>query len=180
MKANTSYIIQGNIVRFPFPGQPDLTIDWTKIHSDVREEMGKRYLGEVRARDKAAVERADKDGNIRPESVRNKMKYERMAAVLKHLESGTSAWRMGGTVKVVQDHSITLAAICEVFKTTLQLANEKIDLWAKSQNVSRTAVLDSFAARKDVSEIIQRMKAEATKDVDLDGLLKDFAQGTQE
>lgn len=73
-------------------GQPPLVFDMGKAHPDMIARAALVGFAQVRIVDAAAVERQDDDGNVRPEAEMLRLKRERMAALIAHIESGTAEW----------------------------------------------------------------------------------------
>lgn len=174
MKPNqiVGYTIEGDIITFNVKGQTLLTLDVTKVHPDNQRRAMFGGLAQVRVVDMAAVDRADKDGNLLHEDVRTRMKWERMKRCIEHLESGAPVWRIGGKEKVdVADHTLTVRAIAQVKGLDIAATNGLVDIWAQQNNVTRGILLDTFAARDDIAALVAGYRRESVKDIDTDSLL---------
>lgn len=174
MKANqiVGYAFEpGGVIRFTVKGHADLTLDTAKVHQDNMDRAAMVGLAQVRIVDMAAIGRADSKGNIRHETDRTRMKWERMKQGIEHLESGSSAWRVGGREPVADDHEFTVRAIGQVKGLDYAAASGLVDLWATQHGCSRKAVLDAFAGDTQIAEAVRAMRAELTEGIDTAGLL---------
>jgi len=180
MKANQSvgYKLdteQGRIT-FHIKGQGPLVLDMGKVHVDNVTRAAYVGMAQVRIVDAAAIGRADKDGNLLSESTRNQMKYDRMVALVLHYETGSAEWSPRHRAEKVDNHAFTIRALAELRGITKEEANGLIDQWATLLNKSRAVVLESFAGRADIGELVRGYREGVTAGIDTDALLSGLSE----
>lgn len=178
MKANqvVSYEIntEDGTITFTVKGHSPLVMDMTKLHSDNINRAAFVGMAQVRIVDAAAVNRADKDGNLLDEAERTRIKYERMKKLVDHYESGSADWNVRVSQKAETDHSLTLRAMEQVLGRDRAGVEAAIAQWTNSGHGSRGIILEAWAARADVAEAIREYKAERTANVDSDKMLAEL------
>jgi hypothetical protein len=84
--------VAAGTVTFNVRGHDSLTLHMDKVHADNVRRAAFVGFAQVRIVDAAAVGLSDQDGKIIPAGIRDKMKFDRMAALIAHYESGTPEW----------------------------------------------------------------------------------------
>lgn len=186
MKANQtiSYTINETtgVIVFSVKGKDDITLDTGKIHANNMKTAAFKGLAQQRVVDGAAIAKANKDGTIKSEEEMLAAKYAGMKAIVAHLESGSDQWGMKQrTVSVpTVDHSLTIRALAELRKVSVELVNGMIDKQSTALSISRTAVLNAFAGRADVADLVRGYRAAAVADIDTDKMMADWIASNPE
>lgn len=183
VKANsivTHRLINDTTIGFTVVGYDEVTLDLTKVAASNRTTAEFHGWGQ-RIPDVAAVGVTDKDGVVIPKSTRTRMKYERIKSIIAHYESGSADWsrKSTGPRIIAEDHTLTIAALMALHGMTHEAVQEFVIGKAKSLNVSRTAVLDSFAAVARVAAKVAELRAErvAAAGIDEDSLFEGLEGG---
>lgn len=174
-KANslvTHRVVSENVIGFTVQGFDEIVLDMAKLNEANIKRAAMHGLIQ-RVTDMAAVPVADKEGNITPRADRMKTKYERMLRVVEHFMSGAEAWslREPRAVRGASDHSLTIRAMMERFSKDSAGVDALIEGWVKNGHGTRTAILDSFAARADIAALITGYRAESASGIDTDALM---------
>lgn len=96
---------------FDVVGYPRLLLPDSSISPENSKRSKHFGLRQVRVVDGAAIGKTDREGNIIPEAVRLKMKYEGMRRIVEHLASGSPDWelpRAGGVRAAPKQDSLEL------------------------------------------------------------------------
>lgn len=177
-KANsqvTHRVIGDTSIGFTVLGHDEIVLDMTKLHQANLTRAAVHGLIQ-RVTDMAAVPVADKDGNITPKADRLRVKYERMARVVSHFVSGAEAWSIREAVRGATDHSLTIRAMMERFSKDAAGVDVLIETWVKNGHGSRTAILDSFAARSDIAELVRGYRVADTARIDTEALMAEMGE----
>ena len=105
--------MDAQVVMFDVRNHTPLRLDMTKLHRDIITRAAYVGMAQVRIVDAAAVSRQRKDGTIRTASEMDAEKYNRMAALIAHYESGSADWNVKGAAR--EDNSaLILKAVARV------------------------------------------------------------------
>lgn len=147
MKSNQlidpSFDLTSGIITIAVKNAESLTCDTNKLHADIMKRAAMVGLAQVRIVDAAAVPKSDGKGGVRTEAEMLTLKRERMAAIIEHLESGTSEWSRKA---VVVDHG---AALAVERAATLATALERLDPEKSADDVA------TFVAELSPAEVAQ-------------------------
>lgn len=164
-------------VTFRTRGQPDIVLHMDRLHPGILKRAACSGMAQVRIVDAAAIPATDKDGNIIPADERQRMKYERMAALVEHYETGTDQWSRvseGGGGK-----SLTVEAIARVKGWTYEQAEAEVEKLADKHHGGDTkkclAFLRGGKAVSEAMRAIREERAPAPK-VDADKALAELGQ----
>ncbi len=143
------------------PSQPDVVLHLDRLHQDNKSYAALYGIG-VRITRAAALS-AGADGKSAPWSE----KRAALQALVEHLESGSPEWspaRQSGS-RIGSDEVLLAQALAEAFpEKTPERIREYLHGLTKAQRAS-------VAATGKVKEILERMRAEQTKDIDGEELL---------
>lgn len=161
-------------VTFEVRGQGTLVLEMGKLHEDIIKRAACVGMAQVRIVDAAAVGKADKEGNIIPEATRNKMKFERMKALVDHYNSGTATWERVRVASAPKEDSIELIqrAIGRALQVEADAVSGLLDNWTKKKLPdggqmfkSRDEYVRFLAKSAKVREALALIKAEAIQPV---------------
>ena len=154
-------------------GGPDEVLQWDMLHPDVQMHSGLAGMAQVRVVDKAAIKRADDDGNVRTPEEMIRLKREAIHDLIEHYHTGTADWNMRTRAGGSGAQSLTLLAIAQVESTTYDDAKERVEKWAEGKKMEYKAAL-SFLSKgtrvRNAMEQIRAKRAGAPK-VDADAAL---------
>lgn len=140
-------------VSFVVRGKDTLTLDMGKLHADILKRAACVGMAQVRIVDAAAIARADKSGKVRTAAEMVDLKWERMAALIAHYETGTAEWSRIREASGVAG-GFLFEALCEMYegKQTPAQVREFLDGLSNAEQA---------ALREDdeVEPIIARIKA---------------------
>jgi hypothetical protein len=148
-------------VTFEVRGKPNLVLDMTKLHENVRARSACVGMAQVRIIDAAAVSRADSDGTIRTLEEMLELKYQKMADLIAHYMTSTPEWnrkRSAGSGAAKDVSGITLKAMQRVWpdKDCEALAFRM----EQKRGISRREAYAVFAQTREVAAAIAAIKAE--------------------
>lgn len=139
---------------FTVLGVGTLTLHLDRIHADNRAYAEVHGWGQ-RIPDGAALARDTKTG--KPATPREK--YDAMARLVAHYESGTPDWSM--VREGVGDTSLTIRAIAEVSGVTPREARERVERAAAAQSITVEKALATVRANSQpVRDAMDRMRGE--------------------
>ncbi len=92
----SAYDAERNVLTFTVLGEGNLELDLSKVHASNLAHAAVHGFNQ-RIPDAAAIGTLDADGNVIPKGDRNRLKYERMAELIAHYESGTEEWSRVGS-----------------------------------------------------------------------------------
>ena len=110
--------------------------------------------------DSMALDAAEFGGRV-PESA----KYDALAGMIAHLESGTADWNRRGEGRQTGDRT--------VLRMVLERLGKKLKVGIEELDAKQVAAL---LARPDFAEVVAAVRGEMTANVDTDGLLDDFEE----
>jgi hypothetical protein len=113
-----------------------------------------------RVSDGGAIERADKEGNLRSKEELAAMRHARMLAIVNHYEAGTDDWTIRPVAQGV-DAGMTIQGIIRAgLATDVDGANGLVERLATKRGIDRTASLRLWAASDKVARAIAEIRAE--------------------
>lgn len=147
-------------VTFTVKGMGELRLDMSKLHPDILQRAACVGMAQVRIVDAAAIGKADKSGAIIPEDVRTRLKYEAMAELIAHYETGTDQWAKRVASDAGASAAITVEAIARVKSISVEDASRMVDDYASKKGIERAAALRTLREAKAVAEAIVAIKRE--------------------
>lgn len=150
-------------IQIDVAGQPSLT-----FHADRTSDTVKLYAQMLGFKNRivdAAAKSVD-PATGKPASASEKRAA--MAAIIEHLESGTSEWGLRTVRASASDDTLLIAALMEVMG---QSDRAKVAASVKTWEPAKRAAV---RMREDVKAVLDRMTAEAAADVDTDALLEEL------
>lgn len=168
----------GKRVVFTVLGHGDVELDLTKVSAECMQQAA--IHGWIqRISDAAAIERADKDGNIIPTAELTRIKYERMNDLCTHYESGTTEWKRNGGGDGSGARSLTILAIARVKEVDYARAEEMVgrhaEMHTKGDRKKALALLRKSAkVQAAMQEIRDERASRAASDVDVDAMLNEM------
>lgn len=141
-------------------------IDLTLVHPDNHARALVRGWYE-RFKDKAAVNRADADGNIIPKADHAAIKATRLASLAAHYETGTDRWSATGD-GTGGGRSITVEAFARVRGITYAEADAKVTTHAETMfGGDRKKALANIATAQKVIDAVAAIRAERQPEADI-------------
>ena len=157
-------------------GGPDEVLEWDLLHADVQMHSGLAGMAQVRVVDKAAIKRADDDGNVRSAEEMIRLKRAAIHDLIEHYHTGTPEWNVrvssGGGAQ-----SITLLAIAQVKRVSYEEAGRLVDAYASVKHGGdRKKALAFLAKGSQVREAMEqiRVKRAGEPKVDADQALSEI------
>ena len=165
-KANSvitsTYDEERNIITFTVLGAGDIPFDLNKVAASNMARAAVHGFNQ-RIPDAAAISLTDDDGNIVPKEERTALKFERMAALVAHYETGTAEWSRKGTAGGTK-RSLTIEALARVKDETYESAVERVDEYAdRKHGGDRKKALAVLAGTDDIKAMMRTIRDERTK-----------------
>jgi len=148
-------------------GHPDIVFHVEMAHPDNNQRAMYAGYAQQRLLDGAAVLRARKDGTLKTDVEMAREKWERMSAIVDHLESGSAEWGRKARTATTDDTALILRAMVEVSGKTHEEVNAIVDKRAASLSVSRSAVLGALALQDNIAAKIREYRAERVAGIDV-------------
>lgn len=154
--------LAGNRVLFHVRGYADpLILEMGKVAESIQKRAALVGMAQVRIVDAAAVERKDRDGNIRTEQEMLQIKYDRMSALIEHYHTGTEEWTVKASGSAGPSKGITVEAISRMRGITYDEAATLVVNHAKGKHGGDMPKALAFL-RKDprLMKVINEIRAE--------------------
>lgn len=170
----THAVVEGKI-EFTIIGAGKVVFDPAKVSATNRARFMTHGMIQ-RISDGGAIERADKDGNIRSAAEMARMRLERMTAIAEHYMSGSDEWNIRTAVPKGVDAGLVVRAIIRAgLAADVDAANGLIDRMAAKREIERAASLRIWADSDKVARAIAEIRAEAAT-TDADALVAELGE----
>lgn len=161
---------EGSQLVFKVKDAGETTLDLWKVHSGVKERAMLHGLIQ-RVSDRAAISRNTETGK----SATAGEKLNAMAMLVQHYNAGNEAWNLAGTGGGPSaEFTLLLDALCEVYAAK---PREELGKWLKARSASERA---SLMESKQLKPIVERLRAQSAKGVDVDELLSGLEDESSE
>jgi hypothetical protein len=159
-------------VTFKVRGMPDLPLNMNKLHPDIIRRAACVGFAQVRIVDAAAVSRNKKDGSLKSDAEMVEEKYERMAALIAHYETGTAEWSR--VAEAGPTGGYLFDALCKVYGH--MKAPSEIRAWLDKLSEKEQAALREDDSIAPVIADLKRAKMAGKPQPDTKALLAGLTQ----
>lgn len=156
-----THAVEGQTILFTVADVGTLKLNIGAVHvNNVQQATVHGFI--QRISDAAAIPRNTETG----QSATPQEKFDAMARLVGHYESGSSDWRiLGAGGGLARTGGYLFAALSELFPTK---SADEVRAWMKSKSKDE---LTALRTKGRAADIIRRMEAERSAGVDVDGLL---------
>lgn len=171
----TSKKLSDNVIEFTVLGVGSFTFDKSLVAGENRARAEDHGWNQ-RISDRAAIGRADAEGNQIRADVHARMKFDAMKACAEHYQSGNDSWSMVASTEPLPTN-LTIRAAARAYSISVDRALEIVQAQAKRFGVTTQKILAEYRDTPGVirDTYLDMKDAERVTDAAGDMLLAEFA-----